>query len=175
MATTEPINFLRLNVLKKKTRIALSTFSCFYNSSWLTNIDRFLKAIANFAEIIADSYTIDFFFQQLIVSVVTSAVAIAVASIQAKHKSKMLSLREMIKKSLLLRNSPSATPLPDPDAASKAHSGADLLPKSTTKRWNQADLSYFDLHLKRAHRKGKIVLLGKNVYYKNVVLFMQRL
>ncbi len=69
--------------------------------------------------------------QQSITSVVTSAVAIAVSSIQAKHESEMLSLREMIEKSLLLRESPSATPPPDPDASPKALPPADSLPKTT--------------------------------------------
>ncbi len=105
----------------------------------------------------------------------TSAVAITVSSIQAKHESEMLSLQEMIEKSLLLRDSPSATPPPNPDAAPKAHLGADPLPKSTTERWNQADLGYFDPYLDRAHGERKIVSVGKDVYYRNIVLFVQRL
>ncbi len=87
----------------------------------------------------------------------------------------MLSLREMIEKSLLLRDSPSATLPPDPDAPLKAHPGADPLPKSTIERWNQANLGYFDLHLDRAYGEGEIVSVGKDVYYRNIVLFVQRL
>ena len=64
----------------------------------------------------------------------TSAVATAVANIQAKYEGEMLSLREMIEKSLRLRESPSATAPPDPDATPKAHPGADSLPKTTTER-----------------------------------------
>ncbi len=175
VAATEPVNPPRLDVPKRKTRAASSASSCFYNSSWLTNTDKFPEAVARFAEIIADSHTMDFSLQQLIASVVTSAVATAVSSIQAKYESKILSLREMIEKSLLLRDFPSATPPPDPDVAPKAHSGANPLPKSTTKRWNQADLGYFDPHLDRAHGEGEIVLVGKDVYYRNIVLFVQRL
>lgn len=111
--------------------------------------------------------------QQLITSAVTSVIAIAIASIQAKHDSEMLSLREMIEKSLLLRESPFATPLPNLDAAPKAHPVIDALPK--TERWNQADLGYFDPHLNRAHREGEIISVGKDVYYRNVVLFLQHL
>ena len=114
-------------------------------------------------------------FQQSITSAVTSAVATAVADIQAKHKYEMLSLRKMIEKSLLLRESPSATPSPDLDATPKAYLGRDSLLKTTTERWNQADLGYFNLYLNRAHGEGKIVLVGKDVYYRNVVLFVQRL
>ena len=87
----------------------------------------------------------------------------------------MLSLREMIKKSLLLRESPSATPPPDPDANPKTLPGSDPLPKTPIKRWNQANLGYFDSHLDRADGEGEIVLVGKDVYYRNVVLFVQRL
>ena len=84
----------------------------------------------------------------------------------------MLSLREMIKKSLLLKDSPSATPTPDPDAAPKSHLGTDSLAKTTTKRWNQANLGYFDPHFDRAHGEGEMVSVEKDVYYKNVMLFV---
>ena len=81
----------------------------------------------------------------------------------------------MIKKSLFLRESPSTILLPNLDATPKAHFGADPLPKITTKRWNQAELGYFDPHLDRAHGEVEIVLVGKDIYYRNVVLFVQRL
>ena len=112
--------------------------------------------------------------QQLITSAVASAVTTAVASIQAKRESEMLSLWEMIEKSLLLRESPPLTPAPDPDAAPKSLPAGDSLPKASTERWNQADLGYFDPHLDMAHGEGEIVSVGKDVYYRNVVLFIQR-
>ena len=74
--------------------------------------------------------------QQFIISAVASAVATAVVSIQAKHESEMLSLQEMIKKSLLLRDSPSMTPPLDPDAAPKSHPDANSIPKAITEKWN---------------------------------------
>ncbi len=80
----------------------------------------------------------------------------------------------MIEKSLLLRDSPSTPPPPNPDASPKALLPADSLPKAT-ERWNQADLGYFDPHLDRAHGEGEIVSVGKDVYYRNVVLFIQHL
>ena len=134
VAATELINLPRLDVPKRKTRAVSSTSPHFYDSSWLTNTDKFPEAVARFAEIIADSHTMDSSLQQSIASAVTSAVARAVASIQAKHESKMLSLREMIEKSLLLRDSSSATPPPDPDATPKSPPGGDFLPKVSTKR-----------------------------------------
>lgn len=87
----------------------------------------------------------------------------------------MLSLQEIIEKSLLLKNAPCATPPPNPDAAPKAHLDANPLPKSIIKRWNKADLGYFDPHLDRAHGEGEIVSVSKDVYYRNIVLFVQRL
>ena len=81
VATTEPINPPHLDVPKRKTRTALCTSSRFYNSSWLTNTDKFLEAVACFAEIIADYHTMDSSLQQSIASAVTFAVAITVASI----------------------------------------------------------------------------------------------
>ena len=94
---------------------------------------------------------------------------------QAKHENKILSLREIIEKSLLLRESPSPTPPPNPNAIPKALFAGDSLPKPSTERWNQANLGYFDPHLDRAHGEGEIVSVGKDVYYRNVVLFVQRL
>ena len=83
----------------------------------------------------------------------------------------MLSLQEMIEKSLLLRKSSL-----NPDATPKVHTGADSLPKTITKRWNQANLGYFDPHLDtKAHGEGEVVSVGKDVYYRNVVLFMQHI
>ncbi len=101
--------------------------------------------------------------QQSITSAVTSAVATSVAAIQTKHENKMLSLREMIEKSLLSKESPSTTPPLNLNATPKAILGSDSLPKTTTERWNQADLGYFNVHLNRAHGKDEIVLVGKDV------------
>lgn len=104
----------------------------------------------------------------------TSIVATIFAVIQAKHKDKTLSLYEMIKKSLLLRDSPSATPLPNPDATAKAPTPSNASSK-VTERWNQSNLNYFDPYLDKTYKDRKIVLVGKDVYYKNVVLFVQQL
>ena len=134
VAATESINPPRLDIPKRKTRTALCASSRFYNSSWLINTDKFSEAVACFAEIIADYHTIDSSLQQSIASAVTFVVTTMVASIQAKHESEMLSLREIIEKSLLLRDSASATPPPDPDAAPKVRPGANPLPKSKTER-----------------------------------------
>ncbi len=113
--------------------------------------------------------------EQSIASAVTSAVAIAVDGMQAKHEEEMFSLREMIEKSLLLKESPSTISPPSPVTTPKTHSSADSLPRTTTERWNQSDLGYFDPHLDRAHREGEIVSVRKDVYYRNIVLFVQRL
>lgn len=58
-------------------------------------------------------------FQQSITNIVISTVATAVAAIQTKYESEMLSLRGMIEKSLLLRDSLLTIPLPDLDASTK--------------------------------------------------------
>ena len=145
-----------------------------YDLFWFTDADKFPATVSCFEKITVNSQIMDSSFQQSITSAVASAVATAVASIQAKHKSDILSLREMIKKSLLLRQSLSAIPSSDPDAIPKAFSGGDPLPKASTERWNQADLGYFDLHLNTAHREGEIMSVRKDVYYRIVVFFIQR-
>ena len=113
--------------------------------------------------------------KQSIASAVTSAVAAVINAIQTKHKEKMLALQEMIEKSLLFRDFSSSTPPSDPDAIFKAHPTTDSLPKTLTERWNQANLGYFDPHLDKANSKDEIVLIGKDVYYRNLVLIVQRL
>lgn len=76
----------------------------------------------------------------------------------------MLSLREMIEKSLLFRDSPLTTPPPNPDASAKVFTPPNNPPK-TAERWNQTDLGYFNPHLDKAHGEGKVVSVGKEVYY----------
>lgn len=78
----------------------------------------------------------------------------------------------MIKKSLLLKKLSSMTPLLDPDTTPKTHLGVNSLSKTITKRGNQADLGYFDPHLNKAHGEGEIGLVEKDVYYKNIILFI---
>ena len=105
-----------------------------YDPSWLTDADKFPATVSRFEKIIAISEIMDSSLQQSITSAVASAVATAVSSIQAKHESKMLSLWEMIEKSLLLRESLSVTPPSDPDATPKALPSVDSLPKASTER-----------------------------------------
>lgn len=77
----------------------------------------------------------------------------------------------MIKKSLFLRQFAFATFFSNLDATFKIYLGI----KTMTKRCNQADLDYFDSHFNRAHGKDEIVLIGKYIYYRNIVLFIQHL
>ena len=87
----------------------------------------------------------------------------------------MLALREMIEKLLLLRDSSFFTSPPDLNAFNKALRLVDLQSKATNK-WSQSDLGYFNLHLDTiAHGEGKVVPVEKDVHYKNVVLFVQRI
>lgn len=60
----------------------------------------------------------------------TSAVTTAVASIQTKHNSNMFSLRKMIEKSPLVRESLCVIFLPDLDAILKAHPVNNTQPKT---------------------------------------------
>lgn len=72
--------------------------------------------------------------EQSIASAVMSAVATAIAAIQVKYKGEMFSLREMIEKSLLLRTSFFATPLPNPNVAFKAYPITNSLLKNITEK-----------------------------------------
>lgn len=78
----------------------------------------------------------------------------------------------MIKKFLFLKDSAFSTPYPNPRTTSKCLLPLDLCLKATD-RWNQSDLDYFNPYFDRSHSNGEIVLVGKDIYYKNVVLFIQ--
>ena len=171
VAATNPLSSPLLEAPKRKTRAEASASSRFYNPFWLTDTDKFPAAVARFKEIIANSQMMNSSLQQSITSAVTSAVTTAVAAVQAKHENKMLALREMIEKYLVLRESPSANLPLDPNASPKALLAANSLSKATEK-WNQANLGYFDPHLNRAYGEGEIVLVRKDVYYRNVILFV---
>ena len=93
---------------------------------------------------------------------------------QIRYKEEMLALRKMIKKALLFRESGSSTPPTDPNKSSKHSTPVDL-PLKSTERWNQVDLGYFNLYFDKVHRKSEVIFVGKDVYYKNVVLFVQHL
>lgn len=46
--------------------------------------------------------------------------------------------------------------------------------KKLNKRWNQSDLNHFDPHLNEvAYGKNKVITLMKDIYYQNMVLFIQ--
>lgn len=81
----------------------------------------------------------------------------------------------MIEKSLLLKKFSFATPSPNLEAIFKAYLVTNSLLKIITERWNQADLSYLNFYFNKAYGKGVIVLVEKDIYYKNVMLFIQHL
>ena len=165
---------LSSSLSRRVTRVARSASPRFYNSSWFINANAFPQTVARFEEIVARSRNMDSSIQQSITSAVTFVVATAVAVIQTKYESEMLSLRKMIEKSLLLRDSPLTTPPPDPNTSAKVSTPPDN-PTKTAEKWNQADLGYFNPHFDKAHGEEEIVSVGKDVYYRNVILFVQRL
>lgn len=87
----------------------------------------------------------------------------------------MLALQEIIEKLLLLRDSFSSISPLNSNAFSKALPLADLQSKAIN-RWNQSNLDYFDFYLDtKAHSESKVILVKKNIYYRNMVFFVQRI
>lgn len=87
----------------------------------------------------------------------------------------MLTLWKMIEKSLLLKDSSSSPSSPNSNAFSKILPLTNLQSKATD-RWNQLNLCYFNLYLDtKVHGIGKVILVTENVYYKNIMLFMQHI
>ena len=46
---------------------------------------------------------------------------------------------------------------------------------TSSDRWNPSDLGYFDPHLDKSYGEGEIVTVGKDTYFRNVILFTERL
>ena len=44
-----------------------------------------------------------------------------------------------------------------------------------SERWNPSDLGYFDPHLDKSFGEGEIVTVGKDTYFRNVILFTERI
>ena len=42
-------------------------------------------------------------------------------------------------------------------------------------RWNATDLGYFDPHLDKSYGEGEIVTVGKDLYFRSVILFIERI
>lgn len=78
----------------------------------------------------------------------------------------------MIEKFLLLRKSSSVTSPSNLNVTPKVYFGGNFLPKNITERSNQANLDYFNPHLDKSYGKDKIVLVRKDIYYRNIVLFV---
>lgn len=55
------------------------------------------------------------------------------------------------------------------------HTDKNHLVLKSDKKWVQTKLGYFDLHLNMAYRKKKVITVGRNIYYQNIVLFVQRI
>ena len=87
-------------------RVAEASVSLFYSSSWLTDNDAFQRGVSQFEAITAHfpsvpfQNSIDPSLQQAIAAAVTSAVTVAVADLQSKHKGDIQSLRSMLEKVL---------------------------------------------------------------------------
>ena len=59
----------------------------------------------------------------------------------------------------------------DPGEPGSATVGAS----SSDSKWNAAELGYFDPHLDKSYGEGEIVTVGKDVYYRSVILFVERI
>lgn len=90
----------------------------------------------------------------------------------AKLDEKFESMRVMIE--ALMDSGLAISPKPKPSQYQSPSLGPDQVEQQPRmERWNQADLGYFDPHLdEKAHGSGDVVLVSKNVYYQNLVLFV---
>lgn len=105
---------------------------------------------------------------------VTSTIITAFAELQIKQHADNQSLYLMIKNQFASKQPTSSAS----EQFSSAGKQLTLSPNSDTskkldERWNQFNPSYFDLYLDEAAQgKNEIVILGKDIYYRNMVLFI---
>lgn len=74
---------------------------------------------------------------------------------------------------MLVANASSSSPTSPTDTVLKPLLQVET--SSKNKRLNQAELGYFNPHLNRTHGDREVVSVEKEVYYKNVVLFIQQI
>lgn len=103
------------------------------------------------------------------------AIAITIMAVQAKFNNNILSLQELIKRFLLLNNFPSTTLSFNLDTSFKAFFFINIFPKALSKIYNQVNLVYFNPYFNKTYTKNKIVLVNKNIYYINIIFFVQYL
>ena len=46
---------------------------------------------------------------------------------------------------------------------------------TSSNRWNVIDLDYFNSHLDKSYDKGEIVIVDKDLYFRSVILFIERI
>ncbi len=79
----------------------------------------------------------------------------------------------MIEKFLLLRESLFVTSHFDLNAIPKVLTDMNSLSKTITKIWNQVNLDYFHPHINKTYGKSEIILKRQDVYYRNIMVFVQ--
>lgn len=84
----------------------------------------------------------------------------------------MFFLHKLIIRFLLLKDFLFAILFFNPDAIIEAPFSANIFLKKLIKKLNQTDLDYFNPHLDKAPNERKIVLVNKNIYYKNIMFFV---
>lgn len=159
---------------KRKTRTAQASSSRYYSNSWKVSIAPFEQAVSRFKEHFSDfkllSADMDLFTQQTIADLSEKQ-----AANYAKLDEKFESMRIIIE--ALMDLSLATSPKPKPSQYQLPSLGPNQVEQQPQmERWNHADLGYFDPYLdEKVHGPGDVVSVVKDVYYRNVVLFVQRI
>lgn len=166
---------LKLVLLKHQIRVAKDSLP-FNNIDWFTNRNSYLDIIAHFQKLISNisPAMIDIAIQHSISDALTSTIIAIIVCIQINYKKEMFTLLKIIEKSLFLKKSGFSTPPPDSNTYSKVSLLADLSLKAP-KKCNSANLGYFDSHFNKVYDKGEMILVSKDIYYWNIMLFVQHL
>lgn len=176
-----PLILRRVLHRRGRQRLPQASSSPFYSDSWKVGTVPFRQSVAYFETLIAN-YVLPAKGMDNVEALNASVSDLSEKydTLRSELDDKFQTLRSMLESLMLAKSSaspkPKATQAPpplepqpiQPYSLIKTHA-------SRTERWNQADLGYFDPHFDRAHGEGEIVSLGKEVYYQNLVLFVQRI
>ena len=178
LSSNSPVQPAPRTPLKMKTKTVQASSSRFYSNSWKVSIVPFEQAVSYFKTLVSD--------YNLPATDMDSATQQAISKLSEKQDAnysrldkKFESMRAMFESFIASNGSSSPKPKLSQPPPSSLHSEPFVLSSeqpTRLERWNQADLGYFDPHLDdKAHGAGEVVSVGKDVYYRNVVLFTQRI
>ncbi len=178
LSSNSPVQPVPLTPPRRKTKTAQTSSSRFYNNSWKVSTVSFEQAVSHFEALVSD--------YNLSTADIDSVIQQAISKLNEKQDAnysklnkKFESPRAMFESFMASNRSFSPKPKLSQPPPLSLHSEPFVIPSEQPTRgeqWNQIDFGYFDSNVDdKANGAGELVSVEKDVYYRNVVLFTQRI